>query len=305
MNKIVVIGGGHVGFRYIEKLVLEPNLYTEIVLIDLEGKSFQGELLDLKQGLSLKTSTISLRMGTYEDCEDASVVIITAGVKQTRSDRLEDLEAANEIIRDICRNISKTSFQGVILVATNPVDVISQLVATYLDYPYEKVIGSGTMLDTVRLKTLLAEKLQVASCDIQVYVLGEHGNSQFVAWSNANIGLQNLSNFLTEEEKERVAYQTAKMGGEIVRLKQYTNDGIASCLVRLTMAILLDQKQVYAVSHYQSDYDLYFSTPAVIGCEGIEKDIKIKLSEEEKGKLAYSVQVIQKALEHILPPELY
>ncbi|HIT10906.1 MAG TPA: hypothetical protein IAC24_04850 [Candidatus Onthousia faecigallinarum] len=305
MKRIVVIGCGNVGLSYIEKLVLEPNLCAEIVLIDLKKESLEGKILDLEQGLVLKTNSVFLRVGDYEDCNEADIIVLSAGVKQSSKDRLADLEGASRIVEEICKKIEETSFQGIFLVATNPLDVICQLVSTYLDYPREKIIGTGTTLDTARLRSLLSKKLGVRPLDIQVYVLGEHGNSQFVAWSNANIGLQNLSNFIREEEKESLSYQTGKMGVHIVSLQGYTADGVASCLVRLTMAILLDEKAIYPVSHYQNDYDVYFSTPAVIGKNGIEKAIQIKLSIEEKKKMDYSARKIKEAVEQILPPELY
>ena len=218
---------------------------------------------------------------------------------------MADLKKANEIIVDITNNLRETSFKGIILVACNPVDVITELIAHYTDYSYNKVIGTGCMLDTARLKSLISKKIKVKASDINVYVLGEHGNSQFVAWSNANIGLENLSQYLSLDEKLELEDKTKHMGGFIVKHKGYTSDGVAMCLLELTLCILNDLKKVYPVSNYNTTYDVYLSTPCIIGKNGIEKVINIKLTTEEKEKLEESSEVISEALDRILPKELY
>lgn len=305
MQKIVIIGLGNVGLTYLKTLCMEPNLSIDIKLIDLDIEKLLGEVDDINQALVLKNNSTSVSIGSYNDCDDANIVVITAGVSQSTNSRLDDLEKTNEIIHEIITNVNRTSFSGIYLVASNPLDVITELVAHYADYNYSKVIGTGTMLDTIRLKYLISKKLAIKASDINIYVLGEHGDSQVVAWSNANIGLSNLSCFLTEEEKEELAYQTMKMGGTIISHKGYTSDGIASCLVNLTLAIINDQKIVYPVSNYNSDYGVYLSTPVVIGKNGIERTINIKLTLEEKEKLKESSEIISEALEKILPKELY
>ena len=161
------------------------------------------------------------------------------------------------------------------------------------------------MLDTARLKSLISKKINIKPNDINVYVLGEHGNSEFIAWSNANIGLENLSQFLSIEEKEELEDETRHMGGTIVKHKGYTSDGVAACLLELTLTILKDLKKVYPVSNYNTTYDVYISTPCIIGKNGIEKVINIKLTDEEEEKLEESSEVISNALDKILPKELY
>ena len=304
-QKIVVIGCGHVGLSYVEKMAAQPNLNVEIVLIDQEKETLKGEILDLDQGLSLMGSVSSIRIGDYEDCKDASIICLTAGVEQSMHDRLDDLQATNEIVRDIVKQVMEHQFQGIFLVASNPVDVISYLVSYYADYSYQKVIGTGTMLDTARLKTLLSKQLLVKPEDITAFVLGEHGNSQFVAWNNANVGLQNLQMFLSLEEKEAYAKAVKEMGSTIVSYKGHTSHGVAYCLVRLSLAILLDEKCIYPVSCYQDSFDVYLSTPAVIGKDGIERKINMKLTEVEKEKLLCSAKIMKEAIAKILPPELY
>ena len=304
MKKIVIIGCGNVGLEYLKKLC-STDMALDISLIDLDEEKLTGEILDLEHSLVYSNSNINLKLGNYNDCNDADIVVITAGVSQSTNNRLDDLEKANEIIVDITNNLRNTSFNGICLVACNPLDVITELVAHYTDYPYSKVIGTGTMLDTARLKSLISKKINVKPNDINVYVLGEHGNSEFVAWSNSNIGLENLSQFLSIEEKEELEDETRHMGGTIVKHKGYTSDGVAACLLELTVTILKDLKKVYPVSNYNTTYDVYLSTPCIIGKNGIEKVINIKLTDEEEEKLEESSEVISNALDKILPKELY
>ena len=304
MNSIVIIGCGNVGLAYLKNLCLS-DMMLDISLIDIDEEKLEGEILDLEHSLVYRNSNISIRLGSYSDCDNADIVVITAGVPQAGKDRMSDLEKGNEIVVDITNKLRETSFNGIVLVACNPLDVITELVAYYTDYPYNKVIGTGTMLDTARLKSLISKKIKVKPNDINVYVLGEHGNSQFVAWSNANIGLENLNRFLSIDEKESLEYETSHMGGAIFKHKGYTSDGVASCLLELTLCILNDLKKVYPVSNYNTTYDVYLSTPCIIGKNGIEKVINIKLTSDEEEKLEESSEVISEALDKILPKELY
>lgn len=304
MKKIVIIGCGNVGLAYLKNLC-QSDMTLDISLIDIDEEKLEGEILDLEHSLVYRNSNINIKLGNYSDCDNADIVVITAGIPQSTKDRMSDLEKANEIVVDITNKLRETFFSGIILVACNPLDVITELIAHYTDYSYNKVIGTGTMLDTARLKSLISKRINIKPSDINAYVLGEHGNSQFVAWSNANIGLENLSQYLSLYDKEELEDETRHMGGVIVKHKGYTSDGVASCLLELTLCILNDLKKVYPVSNYNTTYDVYISTPCVIGKKGIEKAINIKLTEEEEEKLESSAEVISKALEKILPKELY
>ena len=304
MKRIVIIGCGNVGLAYLKNLC-QSDMTLDISLIDIDEEKLEGEILDLEHSLVYRNSNINIKLGNYSDCDNADIVVITAGIPQSTKDRMSDLEKANGIVVNITNKLRETSFNGIVLVACNPLDVITELIAHYTDYSYNKVIGTGTMLDTARLKSLISKKIKVKPSDINAYVLGEHGNSQFVAWSNANIGLENLSQYLSLDAKEELEDETRHMGGVIVKHKGYTSDGVASCLLELTLCILNDLKKVYPVSNYNTTYDVYISTPCVIGKKGIEKAINIKLTEEEEEKLESSAEVISEALEKILPKELY
>ena len=304
MKRIVIIGCGNVGLEYLKKLCM-VDISLDISLIDIDEEKLEGEILDLEHSLVYRNSNISIRLGSYSDCDNADIVVITAGIPQSTKDRMSDLEKANGIVVNITNKLRETSFNGIVLVACNPLDVITELIAHYTDYSYNKVIGTGTMLDTARLKSLISKKIKVKPSDINAYVLGEHGNSQFVTWSNANIGLENISRFLSFDDKQELEDETRHMGGVIVKHKGYTSDGVASCLLELTLCILKDLKKVYPVSNYNTTYDVYISTPCIIGKNGIEKVINIKLTDEEEEKLEESSEVISEALDKILPKELY
>ena len=210
MKKIVIIGCGNVGLSYLKKLCM-LDMSLDISLIDIDEDRLEGEILDLEHSLVYRNSNIKIKFGSYSDCDDADIIVITTGVIQSTNDRMSDLEKANEIIIDITNNLRKTNFKGIYLVATNPLDVMTELVSHYTDHPYNKVIGTGCMLDTARLKSLISKKIKAKANDINVYVLGEHGNSQFVAWNNANIGLENLNRFLSLDEKEELEDKTRHM----------------------------------------------------------------------------------------------
>lgn len=293
-----------VGSAYLRRLTL-TNLALDIVLIDKDKSKLEGEILDLTHSLALENKSIKIRVGDYDEVDDADIIVLTAGITQSTNDRLKDLKEANEIVKDIADNLVKRNFKGIYLVATNPLDVITYLFAYYLDYPYNKVIGTGCMLDTIRLKTLISNELNVSPIDINIYVLGEHGNSQVTIWTNANYALTSLNNYFNEDEKKLLSLKTIKMGSSIVKSKGYTNEGVSFCLIELTLVILKDLKKVYCVSNYNSHYDTYLSTPCLIGKKGIEKNIDIKLSQEEEILLLKSSKIINEAIDTILPKELY
>ena len=305
MDKIVVIGCGNVGKSYIRMLSYTTPYALDICLIDIDQDKVKGELLDLEQALILRNANCKLRIGTYEDCRDASIVVIAASGKEKSVNRMDDIENSSPILQKIALHLSETSFSGIVLVATNPVDIASQVVSHYLGYPKKEVIGVGTMLDTIRLKSILSKKLEIHPDTINAYVLGEHGNHSFAAWTNANIGLQNLKRFIKEEEKDEIEEEVREMGGNIASLKGSSTEGVSSCLVMLTNAILNDERRIFPLSHYIEDYDVYISTPVIIGKDGILDEIVIKLSQDEEEKLKEAIQFIKEKKDSILPCELY
>ena len=192
-----------------------------------------------------------------------------------------------------------SGFEGIFLVATNPLDVMTYLTLVYSGLPKNKVIGSGTTLDTARLRFMLSEKLDICPKNIEAYVIGEHGDSEFIPWSNANIALKKISSVLTKEEMLKIEEDVRNSAYEIINKKGATAYGIGMCLVRITNAILEDKKIILPVSSWDKQNKICISTPAVVGKDGVNEKIFIPLTEEEKLKLVNSINVIKEAINNM------
>ena len=296
MNKVVVIGCGKVGMTYIFALVNGENSVSEIVMLDTDINKLEGEKMDLCHTLNYVPNNIKLKVGDYSDLDDADIVCITAGPTQSANDRLEDLEKASKIYKNIFKEINKTKFNGILLIASNPLDVMSYYAYKLSNLPSKHVIGSGTSLDTSRLGYMISEKLNINPKSIHAYVIGEHGNSQLVMWSSANIANQNIDKFLTKEEMKKLEEDVKNAAFEIIKRKGATYYGIAMSLIRITNAILGDEEIVIPVSNYDEENDVYISTTCVIGRDGIKQRIYMDLNEEEKEKLQKSINIVKKAI---------
>lgn len=300
MSKIVVIGCGKVGMTYIFALMNSNISLSEIIMIDNDKKRLNGEVMDLCHTLNYVPNTVKIRIGDYSDCDDADIVCITAGPSQSSNDRLNDLSIANDIFKDIFEKLNNTTFNGIILVASNPLDVMSYLAYKYSNLPSNQVIGSGTSLDTSRLKYFISEKLDINPKSIHAYVIGEHGNSQFVCWSSANIANQDINEFLTKEEMEQLEEKTKTAAYDIIDKKGATYYGISMALVRITKAIVTDEELVLPVSNYDEANDVYISTACVIAKEGVKKRIFLELNKKETKKMQKSIDILKKSINKII-----
>ncbi len=303
MNKIVVIGCGKVGMTYIYALVNQMNNVDEIVMIDIDKEKLEGERLDLCHTLQFTQNNITVKVGDYEDCNDAKIIVITAGIPQSSNDRLKDLKANNVFYQEIMEKINKTNFDGILLIASNPLDVMTYLAYRYSTLPPNQVLGTGTSLDSARLSYYIAEELGISPKSIHAYVLGEHGASQFVAWSKANIAQQDINRFLTDKQKEELEEKTRNAAYEIIKRKGSTYYGIAMALQRITNAILKDEEIILPVSNYDRDNDVYISTPCIIGKNGIKNRIFMELEKKEEEKLSHSIAVIKNAIQSVYQPK--
>lgn len=219
-NKVVVIGCGNVGMSYAYALLNQRTNVGELVLIDLDEERVEGEVMDLNHCLAFAPSQINIKAGSYEDCKDAKLVVIAAGANQNPGETRMDLINKNSaIFKNIVTSVTKSGFDGIFLVATNPLDVMTYLTWKYSKFLSSKVLGSGTSLDTSRLRYLIGSKIGVSPKNIHAYVVGEHGDSEFVPWSNANVGLQNIKNFLKEEELEEICDEVKNAAYEIINKK--------------------------------------------------------------------------------------
>lgn len=297
MNKVVIVGCGNVGMAYAYALVNQKTYVDELVLISRNMEETIGEAMDLNHCLPYTENKMKIRAGEYKDCKDAKIVAIAAGANQKPGETRMDLIYKNaEIFKQIIADIKASGFDGIYMIATNPLDVMTYLTLKYSETSYEKVIGTGATLDTARLRYLLGEKLDICPKDIDAYVIGEHGDSEFIPWSSANVGFKKITEYLPQEELNQIEEEVRNSAYEVIKRKGATCYGIGTCMVRITNAILEDKKVILAVSSYDKENDVCISTPTVVGKNGVSEKIHIPLSEEEKKKLQDSINVIKEAI---------
>lgn len=295
MSKIVVIGCGNVGMAYSYSLLNQILGIEKLVLIDIDQSKLLGKVLDLNHSIFNLNSNTSVYIGDYSDCQDADIVCITAGPSQDhlKSSRMEDLLEANKIFRNIIPSIKESGFSGIYLIASNPLDVMSYVTWKYSSCNPYKVIGSGTLLDTARLRYILSQKYSKPINEVTGYVLGEHGDSQFIPWSSVNLSK------IPESEAVSISEQVKKAGFEVCKFQGFTCYGIASALTRITRAILYDENSTLPVCSYLDKYGIFISTPSVIGKNGIIRTNTFDLEKSDIEKLENSVSIIKTAIGHL------
>ena len=299
-NKVVIIGCGNVGMSYAYALLNQKTRVNELVLIDLDEKRIEGEVMDLNHCLPFAPNSMNIKKGSYEDCKDATIVMIAAGANQNPGETRMDLINKNsKIFQSIVTKVMENGFEGIFLVATNPLDVMTYITWKYSGLPYSKIIGSGTILDTARLRYIVSEKLNISPKNIHAYVIGEHGDSEFVPWSSAQVGTQDIKDFLTEEELESIAKDVRNAAYEIIDRKGATCYGIGMCLVRITNAILNDENSIITVSSFDKNNNIFIGGATVINKNGCRERMYIKLNQEETHKLEQSISIIKEAIDSI------
>ena len=300
-NKVVIIGCGNVGMSYAYALLNQRTYVNKLILIDLNRERIEGEVADLNHCLPYAPSKISINVGDYEDCKDARIVVIAAGANQKSGETRMDLIHKNAgIFKDIVSKVMASGFNGIFLVATNPLDVMTYLTYKYSGLPANQVIGTGTSLDTARLQLIIGKKLCINPKNIQGYVIGEHGDSEFIPWSNANISLQNIKEFFTQSELDEIEDDVRNAAYEIINKKGATYYGIGMAMVRITNAILGNENTILALSVYDEVNDVYIGLPAILNEKGVQRRIKLKLTSDEEEKLQHSIDVIKENLNDVL-----
>lgn len=299
-KKVVLIGCGNVGMSYAYALLNQRTFVNELVLIDLDISRITGEVMDLNHCLAFAPSKLEIKVGDYSDCKDASIVVIAAGANQEGHEtRMDLIYKNNTIFKSIITKVVDSGFNGIFLVATNPLDVMTYVTWKYSGFNQSKVIGSGTSLDTARLRYLIGSKFEISPKNVHGYVMGEHGDSEFVPWSNLTIGQNNIENFLNNEEKEQIENEVRNAAYKIIEKKGATYYGIGMCLVRITNAILGDENTIITVSSYDKENDIFIGNPSVLNKDGVKSMIKVSLNAEEREKYNNSVKVIKEALKKI------
>lgn len=307
-NKVVLIGDGAVGSSYAFAMVAQ-GVADELVIIDLMEEKVKGDVMDLNHGAPYADSHVSVKAGKYSDCADADIVVITAGAAQKPGEtRLDLVEKNTKIFKSIVTEIMKSGFDGIFLIATNPVDILTYVTQKVSGLPKERVIGSGTILDTARFKYELAEEFGVSPNSVHGQIIGEHGDSELAVWSQANIAGQSLYDLLKnnpekEQRIEEIFINTRDAAYDIIQAKGATYYGIAMGLLHITKAILLNQNKVLTVSSYLTgEYDqedIYIGVPTLVNRDGAVRIFETPLNAEEKGQFDRSAQVLKEMQEKI------
>lgn len=308
-SRVAVVGAGKVGSTFAYALLLS-GLAGEIVLIDVDRKAAEGEAMDLNHAVPLSHPT-RIWAGDYPDCAAADVVLVAAGTAQRPGETRLDLAKRNgAIFQDIVPRITSHTQKCVLLIATNPVDVLSYVAWKVSGYRWRRVIGSGTVLDTARFRYLLSEQLGVDSRNVHAHVIGEHGDSEVPVWSLANVVGMPLDDFcrrqgceLEDDVRARISHQVRDAAYEIIRRKGATYYAVAVGLLRIVESILRDQHTVMSVSSLVPGYydieNVYLSLPAVIGREGVERVVHLPLNGEEAEALRKSAAVLRGVLDEL------
>ena len=301
-EKIVLVGTGFVGMSMAYSMLNRGGI-KELVLIDINKDKTIGEEMDLSHGLPFAPQKMNIKAGEYDECKDAEIVVITAGINQKPGQSRLELTAINaKMMKEITQNIMKSGFNGVIIVASNPVDVMTYVVAKESGLPKNKVIGSGTVLDTARLRYLMAEYLNVSSKNVHAYIMGEHGDSSFVPWDHAYVGCKKIKDVMKDNNKpmedlRKIHEDVVNAAYEIIEKKKATYYGIGMALNRLVRAVLDDENSILTVSTYlENEYgqdDIYIGVPAIINSNGVRELVKLELNEKEQKKLDESCKLIK------------
>lgn len=277
---------------------------NELVLIDIDKDKTIGEEMDLSHGLPFAPQKMIIKAGDYDECKDAEVVVITAGIAQKPGQtRLELAETNTKIMKSITKSIMASGFNGIIVVASNPVDLMTYVVSKVSGLPKNQVFGSGTVLDTARLRYVTADYLDISSKNIHAYVMGEHGDSSFVPWKHAYVGCKKIEDIMKDrnlpvEKLEDLHKAVVDAAYEIIEKKKATYYGIGVALARIVKAIIENENSILTVSTYlkNGEYgqdDVYIGVPAIINNNGVRELLKLDLNSEEQAKLDNSCKILK------------
>lgn len=309
-RKVALIGTGMVGMSYAYAM-LNQTVCDELVLIDVNKERAIGEAMDLNHGLAFSGSNMKIYAGSYKDCTDADVVVICAGVAQKPGEsRLNLLKRNTEVFKSIIEPVTSSGFNGIFLVATNPVDIMTRITCTLSGFNPRRVLGTGTALDTARLRYLLGEYLNVDPRNVHAYVMGEHGDTEFVPWSQAMLATKSVKQLCVEsggavcdQDLENISEEVRTAAYKIIEAKHATYYGIGMALTRLTKAILSNENSVLTVSAMlRGEYGqtgVFTGVPCIINQNGVQRVLTLSLNEEEQAKLDASCQILKRSYDEL------
>lgn len=310
-KKVVLVGAGFVGMSMAYSLLNQGGV-DELVLIDVNKDKTIGEEMDLSHCLPYSPQKMNIKAGDYSECKDANVVVITAGLAQKPGQSRLELAVANaKIMKDITENVMKNGFTGIFIVASNPVDLMSYVVAEVSGVDKSRVIGSGTVLDTARLRYLIADYLEVSSKNVHAYILGEHGDSSLVPWEHCYVGCKKMIDIMKDnnhpiEDLKKIHDGVWKAAYEIIEKKKATYYGIGMALNRLVKAVLNDENAILTVStyldHKYGQDGVFIGVPAIINKNGVKELLELKLNKADQEKFNHSCEIMKENLENEIKP---
>ena len=296
----MIVGTGNVGMSFGYALVHQRTNINELVLVDINKEDAEGEAIDLRDTLAVAPAYLKIRSGEYLDATDCDVVVITAGAPQKPGETRMDLLKKNAaIFKDMIGQIMDSGFNGIFVVVSNPMDVLTYLTWRYSGLPPERVIGSGTVLDSARLRYRISQRLHVHPKAIHAYQVGEHGDSELALWSCASVGGQDVRDLIDAQARAEIEDYARKEAYTIIEKKGATYYGIGSCLTTIVNCSLNDENRILPVSNYDELSGTYNGYPAVLGREGVVRRLGLKISDEEQIKLNASIQVLRDAIREL------
>lgn len=295
-NKVMIVGTGNVGASIAFAITQQRTAVNELVLTDILAHDAEGEAMDLKDALAVAPSYVKIKSGTYKDAKDCDVVVIAAGAAQRSGEtRLQLLKKNVNILKGMVEQIMESGFNGIFLVVTNPMDVLTYFTLKFSGLPTEKVIGSGTVLDSARLRQRTAAYLNINPKSVHAYQVGEHGDSEVTLWSLADAGGQKIEDLLDADVRKGISEFTRGEAYQIIEKKGATYYGVATCVVQILNSILNDEMRVLPVSSYDNFSGTCFGWPTVVGREGAIRRLDVKISEKEGVELQKSINVLKNA----------
>lgn len=313
-RKVVLVGAGFVGMSMAYSLLNQGGV-DELVLIDVNKDKIIGEEMDLSHGLPYAPQKMEIKAGDYSECSDANIVVITAGLAQKPGQTRLELAIENaKIMKQITKDVMANGFNGIFIIATNPVDIMTYVVSEVSGMPRNKVIGSGTVLDTARLRYLIADYLEVSSKNVHAYILGEHGDSSLVPWEHAYVGCKKITDIMKDnnhpmEDLKKIHDGVWQAAYEIIDKKKATYYGIGMALNRLIKAVLNDENSILTVSSYQNNEygheGIYIGVPAIINKNGVKEILQLKLNEKDQELFDHSCNIMKENIRKKILPILH
>jgi L-lactate dehydrogenase len=306
-SRIAIIGCGNVGATSAYALIMQ-GIAREVVLLDKNASQAAGEAMDLQHAVPLG-APVRVWAGDYVDAAQAAIAVIAAGVGSVPGETRLDLLGRNvTVVRECMKGLLAEGFNGLVLMTTNPVDVLAQIAQEESGLPVERVMGSGTVLDTARLRAMLGEGIGVEARSVHAYIIGEHGDSEVAAWSSARIAGVPLKDYCAPDECpdfDKLLERVRRAAPEIIKHKGYTSYAIGACVARICEAVLRDEHTVLPVSTMTSGQyginGVYLSLPCIVGQRGVERVIELPLDEAERKGLHASAEILRKTLSSLRP----